>query len=327
MRINNQKSYQNTNSINFSAGMTQKIALQIQNTDTFKISNDLAKKGIDSDFKGNKTVAWCSNKVVEIFEQINNLFGEKIKLPKGIYVEDFGKLNIQSKGTVLGLCNFFPAKLYKNSDKILNGNVVLFNTFETEMKNSSQNLKQYFNWDNINEISDIDYYYFGIAATPHFLNTFIHEFAHAAHENNISDKIGGKNLLKLFEKALSDKSIQKFQNKNEKLLSKEICKYAAKSPFEAIACDIPQKVVKSLDEDLSLTSNPFENTIYSINKIKTPEKSATDSQKRNSDTSVLQVCKPCVSSPSNTALGSFAHVPYRETSSDKILEKIWNGKL
>ena len=51
--------------------MTNKMANEIQTADVFKISNNLAKKGIDSEFQGNKVIAWCSNKVVEIFENIN----------------------------------------------------------------------------------------------------------------------------------------------------------------------------------------------------------------------------------------------------------------
>ena len=76
---------------NFRAGLTSAMRSEIRSVDVAKVSEALQKQGIQSDFKGNKMLAWCSLKSVEIINEINKRFGVKLGLPKGIFVEDFTK--------------------------------------------------------------------------------------------------------------------------------------------------------------------------------------------------------------------------------------------
>ncbi len=267
MRINSQI-FNKQNNIqhkqqNFEAGMTAKILNQIETTDTYKVSNNLAKKGIDSDFQENKTLAWCCATVVSLIEKINEKFGEKIELPEAVYVDDFTKMNLTSTETTSGFCNFFPTPfLYKPENfQFTKGNAVFFNSHETDIKKAPDGIKWFFDWKNINEISDIDFA-MGMSTTPHFLNIILHEFAHAIHENNILKNISYDKMQEKYQKTNSKINLYDFQTKNGDFLEKNICKYGATSPFEAIACDMPKKIVATLDDELELTSNPFAKTIY-----------------------------------------------------------------
>ena len=77
---------------------------EIQRADILEISSRLAKKGIPTDFKGNKIIAWCCDKTIEIFEQINQKFKTNLSLPKGIFVENFQSLNVDTPN-MYGFCN------------------------------------------------------------------------------------------------------------------------------------------------------------------------------------------------------------------------------
>ncbi|MCQ2788828.1 MAG: hypothetical protein MJ229_00475 [bacterium] len=285
MRINSQI-FNKQNNIqhkqqNFEAGMTAKILNQIETADTYKISNNLAKKGIDSDFKENKTLAWCCATAVALIEKINEKFGEKMELPEAIYVDDFTKMNISSSENTSGFCNFFPTPfLYKPEEfQFSKGNAVFFNSHETDIKKAPDGIKWFYDWKNISAISDIDFAT-GMSTTPHFLNVILHEFAHAIHENNILKNIDVEKMQKKFVNAISKINLYNFNIKNGEILEKDVCKYAATSPFEAIACDMPKKIIKSLDDELELTSNPFAKTIYSSNASeKIPEDSKTEADK------------------------------------------------
>ena len=70
-----------------------------------------------------------------------------------------------------------------------------------------------------------------------------------------------------------------FSCKNGKVLSREVCDYAATSPMEAIACDMPKRIAKCLDKNLNLVKNPFEKTFYSsklLEEILENKKTAAD---------------------------------------------------
>lgn len=244
----------------FGAGLTLKAMQEIQQADVLDISKKLAKKGISTDFKGNKVIAWCCNKTIDIFEQFNKKFKTNLSLPKGIYVEDFSKLHVDGKNA-FGLCNFFPTRLVKNSDEIVPSRTIYFNNFEQNKTNLSP-LKQWlYNWNNINETSDY-WYARGQSGTDFFLDTFIHEFAHVAHEDNILSKCEARTFLEKVLSATGEEQIIKYHSKYGKAVS-QICEYAEVSPFEAIACDFTAKVVSSLDaETLIPIKNPFVNTPY-----------------------------------------------------------------
>ncbi len=94
-------SFQNNNyikpqnsKINFGAGLTPKMMEEIQKTDVLEISKKFVQKGISTDFKGNKVIAWCCDKTVVILEELNNRFGQKLALPSALEVENFERLNV-----------------------------------------------------------------------------------------------------------------------------------------------------------------------------------------------------------------------------------------
>lgn len=273
MKINfsTQNNYNRNSQISFEAGMTPQIMQKILCTDVMAISDNLAKKGIQSNFNGNKVVAWCSNKIVEIFEQINKKYTKKLPLPRGIYVDDFEKLAVDGGGDMAGYCSMFQSYLYKNSDEVIDGETILFNNFESKLKGVHQKEKEFYDWNNIDTLSDL-MFASKSAPTPHFLYIFLHEFCHVAHEEKMLEHMDGEKLLKTIENVLSEESIQKFSKKYGDLVSKGICSYAKTSPLDAIACDMPQKIVSCLNEDLNVTKNPFKNTPYEfrfpLDKIK-----------------------------------------------------------
>jgi len=58
--------------INFKAGLTSKMLQEIQREDVLEISSRLAQKGIPTDFKNNKIVAWCCDKTIDILQKLND---------------------------------------------------------------------------------------------------------------------------------------------------------------------------------------------------------------------------------------------------------------
>ena len=95
---------------NFRAGLTSAMRSEIRSVDVAKVSEALQKQGIQSDFKGNKMLAWCSLKSVEIINEINKRFGAKLGLPKGIFVEDFTKNPFEEKESI-GFINFISTQM------------------------------------------------------------------------------------------------------------------------------------------------------------------------------------------------------------------------
>lgn len=246
-------SFQNKNSSNpqnknlkFGAGLTPKMIKEIQQVDVLDISSKLARKGIPSDFQDNKIIAWCSQKTVDIFEQFNEKYKMKLALPKGIFVEDFNKLNVENPNA-LGTCNMQPAKLKKHSNEETPPLVIFYNSLH--------------NWENINKIADDDYA-IGLSSTPHFLNFGLHEFVHSAHEDQLLNQLDAKTLANELNLLKNEKQVAEYQRKYGLNVSK-ICTNALEDPFEAIACDMPKVIVDSLDKTtLMPTRNPFINTPY-----------------------------------------------------------------
>lgn len=246
--------------INFEAGLTSKMLQEINSADVIEISNNLAKKGIPTDFKGNKVIAWGSQKTIEIIEQLNKKFGLNLGCPKEIYAEDFNNLNINNDGAY-GFCNFFPTPLIKNSKEKILEKTVFFNTFETISNKISSDKKWLTDWNNINEIAD---YRFANkeTGTDNFLYIFLHEFFHASHEENLLKKIGGKKAFEKFSIYQHESKIEEFKSNYQKVLE-QISLNAIKNPFEAVANDMPIRIVNSLDpETLVPIKNPFVNSPY-----------------------------------------------------------------
>lgn len=62
---------------------------EIHAADVRKISQEFAKNGIQTDFKGNKVVAWCSLMCYQIIKGLNTNYGLKLGLPNGIFLDMF----------------------------------------------------------------------------------------------------------------------------------------------------------------------------------------------------------------------------------------------
>jgi hypothetical protein len=229
----------NSKTLNFKAGLTSQMKKDIATCDPNKISYYLNRYSIQSDFKNDKTVAWCVLKCHELLKIFNKQFNLSLGFPKGIFVEDFNKLNIIKQG-ILGFTNFAPTKLYLNNDSITQEKTIFFDKL---------------NWEKIDEISD-ENYKFGITTTDFFLETFLHEFAHVIHEDNLLNKKSGSNVIAFLQKMLNPQYIKIFQNKYESIL-KSICNYASENPLETVACDLSKRILNDIDKNTLKPQNDF----------------------------------------------------------------------
>lgn len=232
--------------ISFKAGLTPKMFQEIQHSDVLEISDRLIRKGIPNDFKDNKAIAWISDKTVDVIDQLNKRFGLKFALPKGIYAENFRNLNVDDPYAI-GTCNLLPTHLKKGSDEVVPSRIVLFNTVH--------------DWNDIDSISDANYAANHISS-DFFLYYPLHEFSHAAHEDRLLNKLGRKKLAQILESLRDQNTIEEYRKiYGDRVI--QICDYATNTPLDAVACDIPRELVKSLDrETLMLTKNPFIGTPY-----------------------------------------------------------------
>lgn len=243
---------------NFGAGWSAKIEKEIQNCNIFQVSGTFTKQGIDTDFKDNKVVAWCSLKTLEIFNKLNKKYKLKLALPKAIYVEDFTKLKEQDPNEY-GLCNWYPAYLKKRSDKVYSERTILFNSFESNKKNDNSDE---YEWTNINEITE-RFYKDNFLSSGHFLGIFIHEFSHSAHNANLISKFNPKEFLDKINRFTSWEYSMQYNKTFRELIN--ISKRAAEEPFEAISEDMTKKITDSLDELILLPAkNPFKKSLYPV---------------------------------------------------------------
>lgn len=229
----------NSKTLNFKAGLTLQMKKDIATCDPIKISYYLNRHSIQSDFKNDKTVAWCVLKCYELLKSFNKQFNLNLGFPNGIFVEDFNKLNIAKQGT-LGFTNFAPTKLYLNNDSIIQEKTIFFDKL---------------NWGKIDEISD-ENFKFGITTTDFFLETFLHEFTHVIHEDNLLSKKSGSKVIAFLQKMLNPQFIETFCIKYESIL-KSMCNYASENPLETIACDLSKRIINSIDKNTFKSQNDF----------------------------------------------------------------------
>lgn len=244
----------------FGAGLTPKMMQEIQQSDVLGISSRLAKKGIPTDFKGYKAVAWCYNKTIQIFEYLNKEYKFKIPLPKGIKGEDFEELSLD-KMNMLSFCTTQPAIIRKNSNIITPERTIFFNTLKAKRLQVEPNNQWMYDWNHIDEISDLRYLT-KQSATDFFLDLFFNENIHSYQLHELKSKLGTKALLEIFKSVQDEKQMEMYRKKYGSQVSK-ICDHALESPFEAIACDMSRVIAESLDpETLMPTRNPFIGTSY-----------------------------------------------------------------
>lgn len=251
-----------TYSPSFSAGLTRSMQLEIAHCDPYKISRTLKKNDIISSFKGNKTVAWCCLKCVEIINLMNQGFDTNLSLPKAIFVEDFNKLAIKGKNAS-GACNIFPACMYENSNQLVPEKTIFFNEYSDDNYSKGN-----YYWDNIDENADM-FKELNLAPTNFFLDIFLHEFSHVIHDGHLIEKFGIENLMKKVVETLNNKNKLAFDKKYFWLICRNICQYGTNSPFEAIACDLTNRIIKNINKNTLIPKTNFiENSPYRKHSIK-----------------------------------------------------------
>ena len=125
---------QQTN-LSYKSGLTQGMKLEIAKTNPAQIQTNLAKYGINADFRNNKFVAWASSKCFELIDELNQKFSLNLGLPNGIFVENFNNIDTKNKD-IYGFCNLAPSKLYIDSDIKIPEKTIFFNEFEQYTCNS-----------------------------------------------------------------------------------------------------------------------------------------------------------------------------------------------
>lgn len=229
----------------FGAGLTPKMMQEFQRADVLEISSRLAKKGTLLDCDDSKIIAWCNDKSMAIFEQLNRKYKRGFGYPIEIHFEGFN--NLKDNPNSLGTCNMFPFKLRKNSNEIVNGKTVFFNSA--------------YDWNNIDTFGDANFET-GCSSTDFFLEPFLHEFSHIAHENRLLQEYDADDLLERILKAKNKTQVKEYRQKYGAKVA-QICKNAQKDPMEAIAYDLSRLIINSLDkETLLLTKDPFLGTPY-----------------------------------------------------------------
>lgn len=239
---------QPSNNLTFRAGMTKAMKNEIVSSDVAKISKYLERQGVQNDFKNNKVIAWCVLKVFELMKPL------KMGLPRGVFVEDFKKLNISENHPAM--VNLVPTKLYKEEDFIVPEMVIFFNeTYKSCVKPEESY------WKNLDEEADINFYCSN-SPTNFFLGSFLHEFSHVVHEKKLIEKLGGNNLVALLKNQLSLIESVKFAEKYGNHL-RPICEYATTNFLEAVACDLTKRFVDEMDKKtLTIKKDFFKKTPY-----------------------------------------------------------------
>ena len=240
--------------LNFRAGMTPQIKQEIASCNPAELSFALQKNGIYTDFKGNKVIAWCTQKCIEIIRDLNKKYNLKLGLPSEVFVEDFESLRIKKKDS-LGITNVLPARLYKRSNVVIPENTICFNEFQ-EYNSSNGNSV----WDNIDRIIENQYKY-NITPTDNFLDIFLHEFSHIIHAKHLRARMSDSKFHSTVRKSFANEDGDIFRERYGPMLSR-ICDYAAENPFEAVACDLSKHITLNLDKTLMPQNNPFTGSPY-----------------------------------------------------------------
>ena len=240
----------NYNKQTFKAGLTKQIKNEINSCNTQKISNELLKLNIKSDFKENKVIAWCALQCTKLIMEINNRYCLNLALPNGIFVEDFNLLNVNNRDA-LGFMNFAPTFLHSDKKIITPEKTIFFNEFKDMNYKSGNKI-----WEQSDEIADSNFENRS-ATTDFFLETFLHEFAHVIHEGNMQKEIhNGSDLIKTILSMIKSQN-QTFQKLQPKI-SEKISQYAAINQLELIACDLSKRILSITSKE---TLQPIDNFI------------------------------------------------------------------
>ena len=233
------------NRTNFKSGLPSWFIKESKSVNPYQVEAELASKGISASFNGESVAAACCKKVVEIMEDYG------FELPQNF---SFEKL---SRGT-LGAYSPSLDTVYINSG---------YKEF--------QNLKQM----NKLEESQIGYH----PKNGHFLQTYLHEFSHAAHYKNLCNELGDSDASNVFWGFLSEHSprdiivgpmntILKMFINNKFLLKlvdytipranglyakTDLCEYMAEKNARLIADDLGDDLTPKYNNDIPLGSSPY----------------------------------------------------------------------
>lgn len=237
MQIINDFSY---NKPSFRAGLTKKFKNEINYCSVQKISKELETLNIKTDFKGNKLLAWCALQCTKLITEINNRYGLNLSLPKGIFVEDFSRLKVNTKDAY-GFMNMTPAFLYSDKNVLVPEKTIFINEFKEMNYNGGNAI-----WDLVDELADMNFEN-KTTTTDFFLETFLHEFAHVMHEGNMQKNHSSLELVKIII------SMIKGQEPTFKKLKPEITEkfseYATTNPLEMIACDLSKRIINCTSKE------------------------------------------------------------------------------
>lgn len=238
------------NTVNFKAGLNVKITNEIQQINTERISESFFKNGVETDFKGDKTVAWCCHKLDNVFRQLNNKYRLEISMPKAIFVEDFSKLKVDDR--IISFCNWFKAPLLKDSDRCFTEKTLFFNSN--------------FLWRNINSETEKNYQS-GFWSNNHFLTNFVHEFIHVAHNGHLLQKFPPAKLHAKLINITEKQYCEKYKARFPKILS-GISQKAAENPLETLAESMSSKIIESFQSsNFDVIENPFKGIINNNKKL------------------------------------------------------------
>ena len=231
----------------FQAGLTRQMKCEIAGIVPSKVTKELAKINVQSDFKENKFLAWASIKCVEMICAFNKMYNLKLGLPKGIFTEDFELIKNPDK-YAMGCCNLLPSRVYKNSDKVVPEKTIFFNISEKYGINDL--------WQNIDKQADF-MFYDGLSATDFYLEPVLHEFCHVMHIDNL---LIYQNITKYVNTIINIKEKHKFPSfiKHRGLFN-EICMRAQSDPLEAVAYDLSRRQIASINKEILLPQADFIN--------------------------------------------------------------------
>ena len=235
------KHYINTNktkSLSFGDGLTPELARKIDNTDVAEVEKYFADRNIRALFNGNKVAAGCTKMTADIFDKLN------LHLPVAILAFNFSEnRNIlpPNHDRASGFCCIVPTPI---GNEIWQPTSVVFNT---------KNMMNAYGYD------------WGLYMTNnarwtlhnHFLGTFLHEFMHSAHYNNLYNKNAGKSDEEM-RKILVDLRMKNI-DKIKPLIAFNAGRYSASNIYEFIAEEYVNNILKSLDTNTCLPMfDPFE---------------------------------------------------------------------
>ena len=240
-----------SNKTTFRAGLSKQIKSEINSCDIRKISNELRNFNIESNFKGNKVIAWCALQCTKLITEINNRYSLNFALPRGIFVEDFNRLNVNNQDA-FGFMNFAPTFLHSDKKIITPEKTIFFNEFKDMNYKGGNKI-----WEQADEIADMNFENRS-ATTDFFLETFLHEFAHVIHEGNMQTKIhNGSILVNIIISMLKNQN-PAFQKLRPKI-SENICRYATTNQLEMTACDLTKLILDNTSKEKLLPIKNFTN--------------------------------------------------------------------